>query len=122
MRSDNRPRAISSAGDFAAAFDSGARYRAPSFGIYVRRNGLAWVRTGLVCRKGIGSVKRNRLRRVFKEALRLADKDLKPGVDMVFSIRAYPGLKALAREMREVFNEMGLYGARNRGDDDSDMR
>ena len=52
--------------------------------IYGTRNGLGWTRIGLsVSRKHGGAVRRVRLRRLLREAFRIAQHDIPPGLDLV---------------------------------------
>jgi ribonuclease P protein component len=52
--------------------------------LYARENGLAYSRLGLsVGRKWGGAVTRNRIRRLFKEAYRLARAGMPAGLDLV---------------------------------------
>jgi ribonuclease P protein component len=52
--------------------------------LYVRANGLTVSRAGVTTPRGIGSaVRRNRWRRLLREALRVAQRDVRGGYDLV---------------------------------------
>ncbi len=70
--------------DFKLVYD---RRRSASDGwliVYVRENGLPYLRLGLsVSRKFGGAVQRNRLRRLYREAFRLTRHTMPVGLDLV---------------------------------------
>jgi len=80
-------------GDFRLAFREGSRARGSNLLVVVRVNGLAHSRLGLSVGKSVwkSAVKRNRVRRIFREAFRLSYPDLPQGLDIVM-IAARPGL------------------------------
>ncbi len=71
--------------DFDAVFRGGSRARSDLFTIAVRPNGKAHSRLGLSVGKRIwkSAVKRNYVRRVFREAFRTSQHELPPGLDII---------------------------------------
>jgi ribonuclease P protein component len=80
--------------DFDRAFREGARARGAILVVVARPNGLAHTRLGLSIGKSIwkSAVKRNRVRRIFRESFRLSYADLPAGIDLVL-IAAAPKLE-----------------------------
>lgn len=91
-------------GDFQRAFAEGSRARGSILLVVARRNGLEGTRLGLSIGKSIwkSAVRRNRVRRVFRESFRLAYPELPKGYDLVL-IAAAPALEpALESTQREL--------------------
>ncbi|MEZ6017042.1 MAG: ribonuclease P protein component [Planctomycetota bacterium] len=88
--------------DFARAYSHGRRARGGLLLVVGAPNGLDHARLGLSVGKRIwrGAVQRNRVRRVFREAFRLAVPDLPPGLDLVL-IPAAPKLAPTLAETRD---------------------
>ena len=86
---------------FDALYASGKRIDDRFFGLRVRPNGLGYPRIGLaVAVKTAGNaVKRNRLRRLVREAFRLAQHELPP-VDIVVAAK-FPAAEAPASTLRD---------------------
>jgi len=88
-------------GDFKRAYSLGSRARGSSMTVAVRPNGLEVTRLGLsvgkVCWKS--AVRRNRVRRVFREAFRLSLAELPPGIDVVM-IGSTPKLEPRLESVR----------------------
>ena len=80
--------------DFARVFRQGGRARGQILLVVVAPNGLEHARLGLSVGKAIwrSAVKRNRVRRVFREAFRLSWRDLPRGVDVIL-VPARPALR-----------------------------
>lgn len=75
---------VKSGADFAQAYKLGVRDDAHWIVVYGRPNGLAHARLGLsISRKVGGAVRRNRLKRLLREAFRLRQRELAPGIDLV---------------------------------------
>jgi ribonuclease P protein component len=93
--------------DFKKAFSEGARARGGMLVVVVRENGLPETRLGLSVGKSIwkSAVRRNRVRRVFREAFRLNRRELPAGLDVVMIAAApklVPDLAVVGRELVEL--------------------
>ena len=90
--------------DFQRAYKHGSRARGDVLTVVAVANGLDHPRLGLSVGKRIwkSAVRRNRVRRVFREAFRLRQHDLPAGFDLVLipAVRALePALEATADEL-----------------------
>lgn len=96
-----RERRLVLARDFQRVYRAGARARGESVVVVACENGLPVTRLGLSVGKTIwkSAVKRNRIRRVFREAFRLSYADLPKGVDLIL-IPARPKLVPVLEEIR----------------------
>lgn len=75
--------------DFQRLYRSGAFCSLGSALIYVKPNGLPYNRLGITAGKKIGNaVKRNRAKRIIREAYRAAEPQLPIGLDVVFVARS----------------------------------
>ena len=85
---------VRSGADFQRAYRSGSRARGSLLLVVVAENGLGHTRLGLSVGRRIWrrAVKRNRLRRLFREAFRLCYTNLPEGVDLIL-IPAEPALE-----------------------------
>jgi len=93
--------------DFKKVFSEGGRARGAMLVVVVRENGLPETRLGRSVGKSIGksAVRRNRVRRVFREAFRLNRHELPPGVDVVMIPavpKLVPDLAVVGRELVEL--------------------
>ncbi len=81
-------------GDFARVFAEGGRARGAVLLVVARENGLGTSRLGLSVGRAIwrSAVKRNRVRRIFREAFRLSFPELPAGCDFVL-VPARPKLE-----------------------------
>ena len=91
--------------DFARIYHDGNRARGALMTVVVLPNGGVDSRLGLSVGKRCwkGAVKRNRVRRVFREAFRLSLPELPGGIDVVLIAsvpKIEPGLEATLRELR----------------------
>lgn len=74
--------------DFNRIYSRGTSYVYPTIVVYVCRNREKSVRVGITTSKKIGNaVKRNRARRVIREAIRKTFFKIKPGFDVVMVAR-----------------------------------
>ncbi|MFT7667525.1 MAG: ribonuclease P protein component [Planctomycetota bacterium] len=76
---------IRSGADFERVFRQGSRARSDLMVVCVRENGLEHSRLGLSVGKRIwkSAVKRNRIRRIFRESFRLSQYEIPAGLDVV---------------------------------------
>ena len=85
--------------DFERAYTLGTKAVCVPFALFARRNGTEQPRLGVTATKKIGkSVRRNRARRVVKEAYRHCMRDLPAGFDFVVVVRP-PLLQMSPREL-----------------------
>ncbi len=80
--------------DFTRAYEQGVRVRGSVLALVMVANGLERSRLGLSIGKSIwkSAVKRNRVRRVFREAFRLTQHELPQGFDLI-AIAGQPKLE-----------------------------
>lgn len=95
---------VRSAADFARAFRRGSRARGATLVVVIHENGLEHARLGLSVGKTVwkSAVRRNRVRRVFREAFRLEQHALPAGCDLVLvpaERRLEPDLDATRAEL-----------------------
>lgn len=90
--------------DFDRAYRQGNRARGEVLVAVVVANGLPHARLGLSVGKIVwkSAVRRNRVRRVFREAFRLSQHELPPGVDVIM----IPAQKALEPELEATCREL----------------
>ena len=95
---------LRSALDFGRAYRDGSRARGSILLVVVRENGLPQTRLGLSVGRRIwrSAVRRNRVRRVFREAFRTAYPDLPRGLDIVL----IPAAERLAPTLEPTRNEL----------------
>lgn len=99
--------------DFEEVFRSGKTVYRGDFGCRYRPNGLDKLRLGFsVSRKRIPlAVERNRIRRVFSEAIRIGQRDwLRKGADVIFFVvkkpAALPSFNQAVAVAREAFRKI----------------
>jgi ribonuclease P protein component len=90
----DRPKRLVKSGDFQRAFQEGARARGAVLLVVARRNDVGSTRLGLSVGKSVwkSAVRRNRVRRIFREAFRLEFPALPVGFDLVL-VAAAPRLE-----------------------------
>lgn len=85
--------------DFTRAMRTGVRLVGEQLTVWGCRNGLEHTRLGLTVGKRHGNaVRRNRFKRVVREAFRLERPNLPPGLDLIISPR--PGVRLVLRDLR----------------------
>ncbi len=85
MKDDHRLRR---AEDFSAVYRKGRSSGSKYVVVMYRKNGSGLTRTAFIASKKVGnSVERNRARRLMKEAVRLSEKELPKGLDILFIAR-----------------------------------
>jgi len=88
--------------DFERAYEEGKKVVMPEFALFGRHNGLAHSRLGITTtRKLGGAVKRNRARRLVREAYRTHREQIPTGYDLVFVVRA-PLLERKSMELGPI--------------------
>ena len=81
---------LTDAGQFRAVYAAQARRNAGPLLVYALPNGLDHPRLGLAVPRRVGNaVKRNRIKRRLREALRLMQHDLPGGYDLVVNVRPH---------------------------------
>lgn len=80
--------------EFAAVYDGKVRESRGPLVVYARPNGLSWPRLGLSTSRKVGkAVRRNRIRRLLREAFRHLQFDLPSGYDLLIVIRPHEPLR-----------------------------
>jgi ribonuclease P protein component len=83
-----KPEVLRDKKDFSALYNRGKSVGERCLVLIYRKNGLSYSRRAFLASKKVGnSVKRNRARRLMKEAFRSFDEDLKKGYDVLFIAR-----------------------------------
>jgi ribonuclease P protein component len=85
-------RRLRSSRDFERVYDQGQRAGDEHLLVFAAANELGWPRLGLsVSRKHGNAVRRARLKRLLREAFRLAQHEIPPGLDLVLIPRQNSG-------------------------------
>lgn len=88
--------------DFEKAYEEGEKVLMPEFALFARPNGLQHSRLGITTTRKLGkAVKRNRARRLVREAYRTHRDRLPRGLDLVFVVRA-PLLRRTPAELGPI--------------------
>lgn len=98
--------------DFRRIYGKGKSYVSPVLVTYVMKNRNNTVRIGITTSKKTGNaVKRNRSRRIIREAFRLIAPEVKPGFDFIFVARGKtPFVKStdIYSAMKQAMNNAGV--------------
>jgi len=94
--------------DFREAYRNGRSIRRESFVMYCRPNGLGRRRIGFsISSRSIKlAVRRNRIRRCFKEAYRKARRRLAGDVDIVIVVKRDPGKSYTCDQYEKIFRHL----------------
>ena len=109
-RSLTRRERLRSSRDIRAMFGSAMRVEAQGIKVLVRRNGLPENRIGIMVSRGCGgSVRRNREKRVTREAYRELKSGLKSGNDILCIIGRFgQGVRERTHAMQMLFKRADL--------------
>jgi ribonuclease P protein component len=89
-----KSRHLRSRADFAAVYDAKVREARGPLVIYARPNQLGYPRLGLSTSRNVGSApRRNRIRRLLREAFRHLQHDLPAAYDILIVVRAHEPLQ-----------------------------
>ena len=98
--------------DFRRLYFKGKSIASSVLVTYVMKNRLKKTRLGVTTSKKVGNaVKRNRARRVIKEAFRQICDNLKPGVDIVFVARSKTCLVKTEEVLKSMIYHLKKLGA-----------
>ena len=114
---------MKSGAQFSRAYSRGARARGPILQVVLFEHGEAHTRLGLSVGKRIwkSAVKRNRVRRIFREAFRLEYPSLPPGCDLVLIPSAPsldPDIEETRKELVRLAKKAHVKSARKRAADE----
>jgi ribonuclease P protein component len=109
-RSLTREERLRSSRDIKAMFGSGKRLEVQGLKLLVGENGLGSNRIAIVVSRGCGgAVRRNREKRVTREAYRALKSDLRSGNDILFIVGRFgQSLSERQRAMRKLFQQADL--------------
>jgi len=89
-----RSRRLRLKADYAALYDAKVRASRGPLTVYARPNSLGYPRLGLSTSRKVGTApRRNRIRRLLREAFRHVQHDLPAGYDFLIVVRAHEPLK-----------------------------
>ncbi|MCC6422023.1 MAG: ribonuclease P protein component [Phycisphaerales bacterium] len=101
----DRSRRLGGRANFASVYEAGVKETRGPLRIFARPNGLTHSRFGISISRRVGiAAKRNRIKRLLREAFRLSQRDLPSGYDWVVVVR--PHEPAELDEYRLLLNEI----------------
>lgn len=107
--------AIKEAGVFRQMYAKGRSLARPCIVVYWRRNRYGVNRLGLTAGKKTGNaVKRNRAKRVMKEAYRLLEPEIRTGYDIILVARTktpHVPMVSVMRELKAAFDKAEIYNS-----------
>ena len=99
--------------NFRRAYEKGLSFKSPAAILYLYKNGSDENRVGYSVTKKLGkAVKRNRIKRLFRESYRRYFESLEEGYDIVFVARRASvggGLKFIEKCIGELFRKSGIF-------------
>ena len=108
-RSLTRSERLRAANDIRRLFRSARRIEAGGLKLLVERNGIPQTRMAVVVARGCGAVRRNREKRLTREAYRTLKDRVPPGHDLVFLVSRFGCSYAERRStMTQVLNRAGF--------------
>lgn len=98
--------------EFEKVYEAGRRHNSPFFAAFALKTGARWTRVGFTAPRSVGkSVRRNRIKRRLREAVRKHLAEAGAGWDLVFNVRR----AALDAEFSRLEGDVsGLFGALRR--------
>ncbi len=103
--------------DFRRVYNKGKYFSSPILITYIIRNRLNSTRVGITASKKTGNaVKRNRSRRIIREAFRSLKNSVKSGLDIIFVARAKTsGVKTndILKDMKRELFKLGVLEWKN---------
>lgn len=102
---------ISKNRDFRRVYGKGKYFSSPLLVTYVIKNRLSATRVGITASKKTGNaVKRNRSRRVIREAFRSLKNSVKSGFDIIFVARAKTNCVKMGDVLKDMKRELFKLG------------
>jgi len=104
-----RSRRLSGKRAFAAVYATGAKQARGPLVVFTLANGLAHCRWGLSVPRAVGTaVRRNRIKRLLREAIRLLQHDLPRGYDVIIVVRPHEPM--ILTEYQRLLSDLMVQG------------